>query len=120
MSEKIRAYEVTCEGAPVQVQGQLYTGEYFYFRARHRTITLGCGDSFNAAAEDPRTVAMHVEGWEEDRHPLSALANPMPLIECLLHMRDGMIRYAARPIEPCCDKCLSRLGGAHGCGLCHG
>lgn len=37
---KIRDYEVTCEGAPLQIEGTLSDGRLFYFRARHRGMVL--------------------------------------------------------------------------------
>ncbi len=93
----ITTYQVTCEAAPVQVEGTLATGEKFYFRSRHRTVTLGVGATVHAAAEDPRTVALHVEGWDDDRHPLSYLDDPMPLVRMMIRMRARMIEYADRP-----------------------
>lgn len=34
---------LTCTAAPVQMEGRLPDGELFYFRARHRDVSLGIG-----------------------------------------------------------------------------
>lgn len=62
----------TCAAAPVQIEGKLSDGRYFYFRSRHRSITLGLSYvSIHAAVDDPNTVGFDMTGWEDDRHALS-------------------------------------------------
>lgn len=53
--------QVTCFAAPVQVEGSLPSGERFYFRARHRDVSLGIG------GDDPADVPEweHSESHEE-------------------------------------------------------
>jgi hypothetical protein len=97
---RIRSYLVSCEGAPEQVEGTLTTGEAFYFRARHRTITLGLGANVNDAARDPHTVSLRLEGWDSDAHPLSCLDDPMPLVHAMIKIRAGLIKYAGRTEPP--------------------
>jgi hypothetical protein len=40
---------VTCEAVPVQVQGRLRDGRYFYFRARGRRAQLGVAHDYEHA-----------------------------------------------------------------------
>lgn len=49
MSEHIAESEVTCGAVPVQIEGRLTDGRYFYFRARGRGVSLSFGDSADAA-----------------------------------------------------------------------
>lgn len=61
--------EVTCGAVPVQIEGRLTDGRYFYFRARHRSVTLGFGDSPDDAVCGPGPVVIfngigdHAVGW---------------------------------------------------------
>ena len=61
--------EMTCEQAPVQLEGHLPTGEQFYFRARHRHATLAVGGADPAdipewEAEEPCTNASYLPASE--------------------------------------------------------
>lgn len=94
IDDSIATWYVTCEAAPLQIEGTLASGEFFYFRSRHRGLSLGIGDTLDAAVEDPYAVAMTVEGWEFDRHPLSSLSgDPMPLVKFLIGLRTAMLNY---------------------------
>lgn len=42
---KISAYTVTCEGAPLQIEGTLDNGQSFYFRARHHAMRIEVNDA---------------------------------------------------------------------------
>lgn len=64
-------YRTTCAAAPVQMEGTLSDGRFFYFRSRHRSITLGLGDSPEAAVSDPNEVGLQMTGWDGDKHALS-------------------------------------------------
>lgn len=66
----IKDATVTCSGAPVQIEGTLSDGRCFYFRARHRSITLGVGDTPDAAVAEDR-IGVKLMGFDDDRHALS-------------------------------------------------
>jgi hypothetical protein len=61
--------EVTCGAVPVQIEGRLTDGRFFYFRARGRGVTLGFGDSPDDAVGGPGPVVSfdgigtHAVGW---------------------------------------------------------
>lgn len=42
-------FAITCGGCPVQAEGVLPDGLLFYFRARHRGVSLGVGQSVQGA-----------------------------------------------------------------------
>ena len=46
---------LTCTACPVQMEGQLPSGEAFYFRARHNDVTLSVG------GDDPSDIP----AWEQ-------------------------------------------------------
>jgi hypothetical protein len=64
---KIDKFEVTCEGAPLQIEGTLENGRSFYFRARHRTMRLEIDDVqiFTVTSYAP-----------DDPHIFSGLSDP--------------------------------------------
>lgn len=61
--------EVTCGAVPVQIEGRLTDGRYFYFRARGRGVRLGFGDSPDDAVSGPGPfvtfdgVGPYAAGW---------------------------------------------------------
>lgn len=61
---------MTCEAAPVQIEGTLTDGRPFYWRARHRSIRL----------EVPPGTVVCESTWNmlpgaEDEHPMSSMAD---------------------------------------------
>ena len=96
MSAMIESLRVTTEGAPVQIEGRLHTGEHFYFRARHRAISLGIGATAEEALYDSGNMALRLEGFDDDRHPLSAFADPLPILTIMLSLRSDLERWKAR------------------------
>lgn len=96
MSALIKSYRVTCEGAPVQIEGWLHEGRAFYFRARHRGATLGLGKTIDDALYDSESVGVRIEGIADDRHPLSALADPVPLLGLLISIRLDYERWVSQ------------------------
>lgn len=93
---EIVSYRVTCDGAPVQIEGELRSGMCFYFRSRHRGVTLGIGETVEQAAGDPEALSMRLEGFPDDRHPLSSISNPMPLVTFMIEVRESILAYADR------------------------
>jgi hypothetical protein len=82
----VATMKTTCEACPVQIEGTLTDGRYFYFRSRHRQTTLSLGpDPYGAVeagieAEDGealtgRGFAKRVWPVNEEtgRHPASYL-----------------------------------------------
>ena len=61
--------EVTCSAVPVQIEGRLTDGRYFYFRARGRGASLGFGDSPDDAVGGPGPtvsfdgIGSYAVGW---------------------------------------------------------
>ena len=53
----IKSVSVTCRWMPVQIEGELHTGDYFYFGARHTSVTLGYGSSLKKAM---RSIDYHL------------------------------------------------------------
>ncbi|SCL50284.1 hypothetical protein [Micromonospora chersina] len=74
--------QVTCEAAPVQVEGRLPSGERFYFRARHSDVSLGIG------GEDPADIPE----WEESESHEEASWLPATDGEAII--RRLALRYA--------------------------
>lgn len=65
MSElEFASIEWTCSACPVQAEGRLSDGRWFYFRARHEAATLSAADTLDDAIEDPQT-RVRIEGWPE-------------------------------------------------------
>jgi hypothetical protein len=89
----IASYTTTCEGAPIQVEGTLANGDHFYFRARHRTVTLGIGTTREEACEDPQTISLRIEGFPGDEHPVSCFHNPAPLVQWMVDVRASVLDY---------------------------
>lgn len=58
----IAEVRVTCDAAPVQIEGRLSDGREFYFRSRHRMVSLSIDDE---------TIAFEMRGFSSDAHPLS-------------------------------------------------
>lgn len=48
----------TCMGCPMQAEGTLTDGRWFYFRYRWGRATFGIGDLIDAAIGDPKTVGL--------------------------------------------------------------
>jgi hypothetical protein len=64
----------TCEAAPVQIEGTLSDGRRFYFRSRHRRISLGASTTRDGAvAKD--LIVLTMAGFDDDGHPLSSLSD---------------------------------------------
>ena len=66
----IATSRVTCEVAPVQIEGTLTDGRYFYFRARHRSISLGVGATAEEAVAGD-DIGFRMSGFDSDRHAWS-------------------------------------------------
>ena len=66
-------YQITSFGAPVQIQGRLKDDRWFYFRARHRKITLGIADTWDLAVATI-TIGFSMDGFPDDVHPLSSFS----------------------------------------------
>lgn len=96
---EVKTYDVTCEGAPVQVQGSLTDGRRYYFRARHRAIELGVGatdeDAVGATVFGGDVVTLRLEGFEDDHHPLSCMetGDILPLVKFMVHVFDSVSNY---------------------------
>ena len=66
---QIAESEVTCGAVPVQIEGRLTDGRYFYFRARGSGARLGFGDSPGNAVGGPGPVVSfdgignYAAGW---------------------------------------------------------
>lgn len=68
---------MTTMSAPVQIEGKLSNGKRFYFRSRGRTITLGVGDTEEAAVRgDDIELGLAVIGVEDNKFPVSYLDDP--------------------------------------------
>ena len=65
---------VTCEAAPVQVEGTLPSGKRFYFRARHRGVSLGIG------GDDPADIP----AWEASESHQEASYLPADVGEAII------------------------------------
>ncbi|NED53649.1 hypothetical protein EAD96_30325 [Micromonospora sp. BL1] len=76
--------QMTCEAAPVQMEGHLPSGERFYFRARHSDVSLGIG------GEDPSDIPE----WEESESHEEASWLPATDAEAII--RRLALRYAGR------------------------
>ena len=50
----------TCSACPVQYEGQLVDGRYFYFRYRFGRATLGLGETPDDAVDDPNETSLAV------------------------------------------------------------
>lgn len=48
---KIQTREVTCPAVPVQIEGMLAGGRFYYFRSRYMSVQLGVGDTPDEAVE---------------------------------------------------------------------
>lgn len=66
--------QVTCEAAPVQVEGTLPSGERFYFRARHSDVSLGIG------GDDPADIPE----WEASESHQEASYLPATVGEAMI------------------------------------
>lgn len=51
----IATQELTCPSVPVQIQGHLTDGQWFYFRYRSGVVNLGFGDDQESAVKDTWT-----------------------------------------------------------------
>jgi len=80
MSElKIQDWRVTCEAAPVQIEGTLSDGRSFYWRSRHRNIRL----------EVPKGTIVVDSNWKtHDEHPVSSM--PIEDAKMMLHVMLGL------------------------------
>lgn len=87
--------------APVQAYGTLEDGRAFYFRARHRIISLEVGPAgHDWDREQGETgVALELSGWSADRHPLSSFddRHVRPLIEFMADLLGDLEKHDARP-----------------------
>lgn len=54
----VKAVRRTCIAAPEQYEGELHSGESFYFRLRGGRASVGIGRTVDAAADDPGTAVM--------------------------------------------------------------
>lgn len=52
LPDVVETAAVTCYGAPVQAQGQLADGRFWYFRGRGCVVNLGVGATEREAVED--------------------------------------------------------------------
>ena len=54
--------EWTCSACPVQAEGTLSDGRWFYFRARYEAATLSAAGTLDDAIGNPQT-RVRIEGW---------------------------------------------------------
>ena len=90
MSE-IASIELTCGGAPLQFEGRLDDGRWFYFRSRGEGCWLGVGDSLDAAIDDSENLEIGLTRWESNRYAFSYMPEEVGrvLIPWMLTMRGG-------------------------------
>lgn len=86
---KPRRLDITCEAAPVQASGELEDGREFYFRARHRVVTLDIGEV---------GFGFEVRGFPDDRHMISSFntEHVFFLIDWMSEILDHAIQYQNR------------------------
>lgn len=74
---------VTCTSCPVQIEGRLSDGRFFYLRSRHSSIGLFLSrTSSNTAAGLPEPAVSVRLNW--DRHAASDLWNPDLVLAALV------------------------------------
>lgn len=101
---EMATYDVTCHGAPMQVQGSLSDGRRYYFRARHRAIELGVGatdeDAVGATVYGGNSIRLSLDGFEDDHHPLSCIeeGDLIPLVKFMIHTFDSVSNYTPYPL----------------------
>ena len=80
---------VTCDAAPVEIQGILSDGREFYFRARHRSVYLSVGDEH---------IGLELRGFYEDANPMSYLseAEAQAMLAYLVRLLGSCEHYRAR------------------------
>ncbi|GAB6902502.1 hypothetical protein [Kineosporia succinea] len=88
MPLSITERRTTCATAPVQIEGTLSNGQFFYFRARHTGISLGIGATPDEAVENTViAVGLAQQGAiPVGPHEWSHLAQPDLVLEALLSL----------------------------------
>ncbi|HWB37868.1 MAG TPA: hypothetical protein VHA75_17770 [Rugosimonospora sp.] len=94
----IATHRMTTGAAPVQIEGTLTDGREFYFRSRHRTITLGAGATQDEAVAE-NLLALELKGFSNDRHALSCLeeTDAVAIAQFLVRLLGDCEEHAARP-----------------------
>jgi hypothetical protein len=90
-------YRVLTEAAPVQIEGLLSNGLFFYFRSRHRNFRLQVSrTSTTLAAMTPdHELFFHMSGHDYDAHALSSLRpkDAMALIRFMANLHQDCMTY---------------------------